>query len=94
MPSPAIGRFGTQADALKYSPAEVGGPASLRAVKVVLPPEAPVYAVGGVDVGSVGDWINAGAAGLRLGSSVFAPGMAGARAATRVAAWRAADRQE
>ena len=74
MPSPAIGRFGTGRMLLKYSQAEVGGPASLRAaVKVVLTPEAPVHAVGGVDVGLVGDWINAGAAGLGLGSSVFAP---------------------
>ena len=73
---PTIGRFETGADALKYLPPRVGGPASLRAVKVVSASEAPVSAVGGLDVGSVGGWINAGAAGLGLGSSVLAPGMA------------------
>jgi 2-dehydro-3-deoxyphosphogalactonate aldolase len=94
-PSEAFAAIEAGADALKYFPAEVGGPVGLRAVKVVLP-EVPIYAVGGIDVDSVGDWINAGAAGLGLGSSVFAPGMAardvGARAAAFVAAWRAADR--
>jgi 2-dehydro-3-deoxyphosphogalactonate aldolase len=95
-PSEAFAAIGAGADALKYFPAEVGGPVGLRAVKVVLPPEVPIYAVGGVDVGSVGDWIAVGAAGLGLGSAVFAPGMVpgdvGARAAAFVAAWRNADR--
>jgi len=35
----------------------------------------------GVSMSARGDWINAGAAGLGLGSSVFAPGMAARRSA-------------
>ena len=95
-PSEAFAAIEAGADALKYFPAEVGGPAGLRAVKVVLPPEVPIYAVGGVDVGSVGDWIAVGAAGLGLAQPSLRPAWSpwdvGARATAFVAAWRNADR--
>jgi 2-dehydro-3-deoxyphosphogalactonate aldolase len=81
------------ADVLKLFPAEIAGPGGLKAVKAVLPKTVPVYAVGGVDADTIGDWRRAGAAGFGIGSALFKPGVTAARAgeaaARFVAAWRA-----
>lgn len=82
------------ADALKLFPAETAGPATLKALKAVLPPDMPVFPVGGVEPGNLAVWRAAGADGFGLGSALFKPGHALARIDTAarafVAAWRAA----
>lgn len=91
-PSEAFAALEAGADVLKLFPAEVSGPAGLKAIRAVLPSQTRVYAVGGVDPESVPRWKAAGAAGLGLGSAVFKPGQTagevGAAASRFVAAWK------
>lgn len=90
-PSEAFAALDAGADALKLFPAEVAGPAGLRAVRAVLPAGTRVYAVGGVDPASVANWRSAGASGFGIGSAIFKPGRSaaevGASAAAFVSAW-------
>ena len=82
------------ADLLKIFPASQMGPEGIRALKAVLPPALPLYAVGGVDAANVAAYGAAGAAGFGLGSNLFKPGLSpaagAARAAGIVAAYEAA----
>lgn len=73
-PSEAFTALAAGADALKLFPAEVAGPAGLKAVRAVLPREALVFAVGGVDPGSLDAWRAAGASGFGIGSALYRPG--------------------
>lgn len=90
-PSEAFAALEAGADALKLFPAEVAGPAGLRAVRAVLPPQTRVYAVGGVDPESVAGWRSAGASGFGIGSAIFKPGKSaadvGISASAFVKAW-------
>ncbi len=91
--SEAFRALAAGADALKLFPAEIGGPALLKALKAVLPGEAAVLPVGGVSPASMAEFRRAGAAGFGIGSALFTPGRApeevGARARDFVSAWRA-----
>lgn len=62
------------ADALKLFPAEIGGPALLKALRAVLPKDLPVLPVGGVSPDTVAAWRAAGAAGFGVGSALYRPG--------------------
>ncbi|KAJ55335.1 2-dehydro-3-deoxy-6-phosphogalactonate aldolase [Actibacterium mucosum KCTC 23349] len=82
------------ADGLKIFPAAQLGPSYVKAIRAVLPPETPVYAVGGAGPDNFGTWFAAGATGFGLGTSLYTPGLTTAeiaqRAATIVAAYDAA----
>jgi len=79
------------ATGLKLFPAAQIGPDGLKALRAVLPPGTPVYAVGGVGPADFAPWLAAGASGFGLGTALYAPGMAaaevGRRAGAAVAAW-------
>ncbi|QHQ37121.1 2-dehydro-3-deoxy-6-phosphogalactonate aldolase [Algicella marina] len=62
------------ADALKVFPAEVMGPAGVKALRAVLPASTDIYAVGGAGPENFDTWVAAGAAGFGLGSSLYKPG--------------------
>lgn len=91
-PTEAFIALASGADGLKLFPAEIAGPSGLRALKAVLPAGTAVYAVGGVDAGSMAGWRDAGADGFGLGSALFRPGrpveQIGSLAQSFVAAWR------
>lgn len=93
-PSEAFTALGAGADALKLFPAEVAGPAGLKAVRAVLPKVARVYAVGGVSPDTLPTWLAAGASGFGIGSALYKRGQdietTRRAAAAFVAAWRAA----
>lgn len=78
---------------LKLFPAASYGPAHLKALTAVLPPEAAVIPVGGVGPGQMAAWWAAGARGFGLGSDLYKPGMSaedvGRRAAAAIQALRA-----
>lgn len=78
------------ADALKLFPAEIGGPALLKALCAVLPKDLSVLPVGGVSPDTVAAWRAAGAAGFGVGGALYRPGddaaTVGARARAFVAA--------
>jgi 2-dehydro-3-deoxyphosphogalactonate aldolase len=54
----------------------MAGPAGLKAMRAVLPPGAPVYAVGGAGPENFAEWLAAGADGFGLGTALYAPGIA------------------
>jgi 2-dehydro-3-deoxyphosphogalactonate aldolase len=62
------------ADALKLFPAEIGGPALLKALRAVLPKEVPVLPVDGISADTIVAWRAAGAAGFGVGSALYRPG--------------------
>jgi 2-dehydro-3-deoxyphosphogalactonate aldolase len=90
-PTEAFSALRAGADALKMFPAEILGPSGIKALKAVLPPQVPVYAVGGANPDNFGEYFAAGCAGFGLGSYLFKPGMSATdvaeRAATAVAAY-------
>ncbi|MEW6566926.1 MAG: bifunctional 4-hydroxy-2-oxoglutarate aldolase/2-dehydro-3-deoxy-phosphogluconate aldolase [Chloroflexota bacterium] len=58
------------ADMVKVFPADVGGPAYLKAIKAPLP-QISLVPVGGVDLDTAADFIRAGAAALGVGSALI-----------------------
>ncbi|MEQ1974690.1 2-dehydro-3-deoxy-6-phosphogalactonate aldolase [Xenorhabdus sp. SGI240] len=62
------------AQSLKIFPSSAFGPAYIKALKAVLPPEVPVFAVGGVTPDNLSQWINAGCMGAGLGSDLYRAG--------------------
>lgn len=62
------------ASGLKLFPAEIAGPAVIKAVRAVLPPAVPMLAVGGITAANMGDYLAAGATGFGIGGALFTPG--------------------
>lgn len=90
-PTDAFTAIRSGATGLKFFPAEVLGPKGIKAMKAVLPPAIPLYAVGGANPDNFGEYFAAGCSGFGLGTYIFKPGMNAAdvaqRAATAVAAY-------
>lgn len=74
-PSEAFRAIRAGATGLKFFPAEVLGPSGIRAMKAVLPPGMPLYAVGGAKPDNFADYFAAGCTGFGLGTYLFKPGM-------------------
>lgn len=93
-PTEAFAALQAGAQVLKLFPAGSLGPGHLRAIREVLPPALPIFAVGGVGAGNLAEWMQAGAAGAGVGGEIFRPGYSpaevGRRAAAVVQAWKAA----
>lgn len=83
-PTECLAAISAGASGLKIFPASLIGPAGLAAIKAVLPPELPVYAVGGAGPANFAEWRAAGAAGFGIGTALYRPGQPVAR--TRAAA--------
>lgn len=73
-PTEAFAAIRAGATGLKLFPASLVGPAGLAAIRAVLPPDLPVYAVGGAGPENFGAWIAAGASGFGLGTALYRPG--------------------
>ena len=90
-PTEAFAAIRAGATGLKLFPGAMAGPSGLKAMKAVLPPGVPVYAVGGADAETFAEWRAAGADGFGLGTALYRPGVSaaeiGSRARTIVAAW-------
>jgi 2-dehydro-3-deoxyphosphogalactonate aldolase len=90
-PSEAFNALRWGAHALKIFPADMVGPAGLKAFKSVLPAGTPLWPVGGVTPEGMATWVHAGATGFGIGSQLFQPGVSQQVLATRaqafVAAW-------
>jgi 2-dehydro-3-deoxyphosphogalactonate aldolase len=81
-PSECFSALKCGADCLKIFPAFQMGIAGLKALRAVLPLQTQIYMVGGVGPENFASWIDAGASGFGLGTSLYAPG----RTAREVAA--------
>ncbi|MFD1798116.1 2-dehydro-3-deoxy-6-phosphogalactonate aldolase [Paracoccus aurantiacus] len=92
-PTEAFAAIDAGATGLKLFPGELVGPLGLKAMRAVLPPDMPCYAVGGVTAETLPDWRKAGASGIGVGSALFRPGdmpdTVAKRAADLVALWDA-----
>jgi 2-dehydro-3-deoxyphosphogalactonate aldolase len=73
-PTECFSALAAGATGLKLFPASVGGLGLLKALVPVLPTGTALYAVGGINGSSFGDWLAAGAAGFGLGTALYAPG--------------------
>ncbi|BCU53414.1 2-dehydro-3-deoxy-6-phosphogalactonate aldolase [Enterobacter kobei] len=81
------------AQALKVFPSSAFGPDYIKALKAVLPPEVPVFAVGGVTPENLAQWLNAGCAGAGLGSDLYRAGQPVERTAQQAKAFVKAYRE-
>jgi 2-dehydro-3-deoxyphosphogalactonate aldolase len=84
-PTDAFAAIRAGATGLKFFPAEVLGAKGIKAMKAVLPPALPLYAVGGANPDNFNDFFAAGCAGFGLGTYIFKPGMDVATVAERAA---------
>ena len=73
-PSEGFAALKTGADALKLFPAEVIPPAVFKAWRAVFPADTLLLAVGGVGIGNIGEYREAGASGYGIGSALYKPG--------------------
>jgi 2-dehydro-3-deoxyphosphogalactonate aldolase len=90
-PTDAFAAIRAGATGLKFFPAEVLGPKGIKAMRAVLPPQLPLYAVGGANPDNFAEYFAAGCAGFGLGTYIYKPGMTpddvAARAKAAVAAY-------
>ena len=82
-PSECFAALEAGADALKIFPAEIMGPAGIRALRAVLPPKASLFAVGGADPSNFAAWTGAGVDGFGIGSYLYAAGRSPAEVRAR-----------
>jgi 2-dehydro-3-deoxyphosphogalactonate aldolase len=85
-PTDAFTAIRSGATGLKFFPAEVLGPKGIKAMKAVLPPAIPLYAVGGANPDNFGEYFAAGCAGFGLGTYIYKPGMSAADVAAKAIA--------
>jgi 2-dehydro-3-deoxyphosphogalactonate aldolase len=85
-PTDAFTAIRSGATGLKFFPAEVLGPKGIKAMKAVLPPAMPLYAVGGANPDNFAEYFAAGCAGFGLGTYIYKPGMSAADVANRAKA--------
>ena len=85
-PSDAFRAIKAGATGLKFFPAEVLGPKGIKAMKAVLPPEIPVYAVGGANPDNFSEYFAAGCTGFGLGTYIYKPGMTAEQVSERAIA--------
>ena len=78
-PSECFAALKAGADGLKIFPCSVLGPAGVKAIRAVLPPETIIYAVGGAGPANFADWIAAGVNGFGIGTALYQPGHSAAQ---------------
>jgi 2-dehydro-3-deoxyphosphogalactonate aldolase len=82
-PTEAFRAIRAGAHALKIFPAEVRGAKGIKAIKAVLPPQIPLYAVGGATPETFAEFLAAGCTGFGIGSYLYKPGATLAEIAKR-----------
>jgi 2-dehydro-3-deoxyphosphogalactonate aldolase len=73
-PTEAFTALDAGAHGLKLFPAEMISPATVKAMRAVLPPNAALMPVGGITPDNMAVYRAAGASGFGLGSALYAPG--------------------
>ena len=92
-PTEAFAALDAGAHGLKLFPAEMISPATVKALRAVLPKSAALMPVGGITPDNMAVYRAAGATGFGLGSALYVPGrnteLVGEKAAAFVRAWQA-----
>lgn len=95
-PSEAFMAIAAGARRLKLFPAASFGSGHVKQVRAVLPPDAEVWAVGGVGAADMAEWLAAGARGFGVGSELYRSGQSPAdtraKAEAFARAWRGISR--
>ncbi|MDQ7996592.1 MAG: 2-dehydro-3-deoxy-6-phosphogalactonate aldolase [Luteibacter sp.] len=86
-PSEAFAALAAGAQSLKLFPATNLGPAYIKAIRAVLPPDVPLLAVGGVTPDNLGQFLDAGCIGAGLGGDLYKPGQPVSRTRDQAAAF-------
>jgi 2-dehydro-3-deoxyphosphogalactonate aldolase len=73
-PTEAFAALEAGAHGLKLFPAEMTSPATVKALRAVLPKNAALMPVGGITPDNMAAYRKAGASGFGLGSALYAPG--------------------
>lgn len=73
-PTEAFALLAVGSDVLKLFPSEVFGIPMMKALMAVLPKKTGIVPVGGVNAGNISAWLQAGAIGVGVGSSIYLPG--------------------
>ena len=73
-PTEAFAALRAGARALKVFPAGQVGLHGVAAWRAVLPPDCPLYAIGGAGPDGFGDWLDAGVTGFGIGSALYRAG--------------------
>lgn len=73
-PTEAFAALDAGATGLKLFPADGCQPGYIKAIRAVLPADLKILAVGGVNTTNMQPWVDAGAAGFGLGSSLYKAG--------------------
>lgn len=73
-PTEAFAAIDAGAHGLKLFPAEMISPATVKAMRAVLPKDAALMPVGGITPDNMAAYRTAGASGFGLGSALYAPG--------------------
>ena len=89
-PSECFAALKAGADVLKLFPGEIATPSAVRAMRAVLPKEAPVLIVGGVKQDTLRPYVEAGADGFGIGSALYKPGMSAGEVGASARAFAAA----
>ncbi|WP_420562633.1 2-dehydro-3-deoxy-6-phosphogalactonate aldolase [Thalassobaculum sp.] len=89
-PGEAFAMLRAGADALKLFPAEGAPPPVLKAMRAVLPKQAPILPVGGITPETMAGYVAAGATGFGLGSALYKPGDTAAAVAEKAKSFQAA----
>ncbi|HEY9132845.1 MAG TPA: 2-dehydro-3-deoxy-6-phosphogalactonate aldolase [Dyella sp.] len=92
-PSEAFAALRAGAQSLKLFPSSAFGPAYVKAIRAVLPPEVPLLAVGGVTPENLGAFLDAGCQGAGLGGDLYKPGQSPEQTHRRADAFIQAYRQ-
>lgn len=92
-PSEAFAALDAGAHGLKLFPAEMISPATVKALRAVLPKEVGLMPVGGITPDNMAPYLAAGANGFGLGSALYAPGRSAAQVAAQATAFVQAFRQ-
>jgi len=86
-PSEAFAALDAGAHGLKLFPAEMISPATVKALRAVLPKELALMPVGGITPDNMAPYLAAGANGFGLGSALYAPGRSAAQVAAQATAF-------
>ena len=78
-PTEAFAALDAGAHGLKLFPAEMIAPATVKALRAVLPKSAALMPVGGITPDNMAAYRAAGASGFGLGSALYAPGRSAAQ---------------
>ena len=73
-PTEILAAIAAGADAVKLFPAEMISPATVKGVQAVLPPQFPLFAVGGIHAGNMKHYMQHGINGFGIGSALYKPG--------------------